>query len=322
MTKKNLNQPVNNCCLLYNEHASGFKVKQLNRIVKMANKHGYHITPIATKYPGYIEEAINNLNTKYDYIFTMGGDGTVGEAYRGFANLQENGLKQQAIYAHIPSGTTNDMGKNTGVFRYFPYLSLQRLLKKGTVAERDILKVNNTPIAYIAATGIVAPVTYLIDDTDEKKDQGTLSYIKYGIKAFFQDPELCHNILKKPYQLSYQIGQETKSTDGILVAIFSAKSFAHLDIDPTADMNDGKFEVVIVRDLKDLFRMLGHCLFLFPRGVTKLKNTISLSTKEITIHFDRTPFYSTNCDGDKALFAPSQKLQADMKHKIKQLVYK
>lgn len=306
---------MKNCAVIYNKNASGFNEKTFFKILKTIFDCGYNPTPIESSYPNFIVDNIQTLNEEFDIILTMGGDGTVSNAYKAFNTLKQ----QKALYGHIPSGTTNDMGPNANLPRYNPTHST-RLLLNGKVENRDIISVNGHAIAYVAAGGILAPATYLIDKSCDKKDAGTLSYIRYGAKKFFTDPELYKNIVNNPYNITCEIDGQTINTSAIFFAIFNAKSFANLSINPHADMCDGQFNVVIIPNITELFKVLVQACTL-NHGIMCNNNQV-FTTDSLKITFnDRTPFYPLNCDGDENdLLQGNNTLEAKPSGKILQLV--
>jgi len=205
------------CALIYNRNSSGFKQRNFLEILRTIRKMGIMPIPIDSHHPNFIIENLPSLNEKFDYVLTMGGDGTVNKAYEAYNQLED---EQNAIYGHIPMGTTNDMGPNTNVPRYNPKKATSLLLS-GQIEERDIITLNNRAIAYVGAMGILAPVTYLIDKSGDKKDAGTFSYIRYGAKEFFTNPELYKNIVRDPFQITYEANGNSVSTSAIFIAIFA-----------------------------------------------------------------------------------------------------
>lgn len=307
---------MKNCALIYNKNASGFNEKTFFKILKTIFDCGYNPTPIESSYPEFIVDNIKTLNNDFDVILTMGGDGTVSNAYKAFNTLEY----QKALYGHIPSGTTNDMGPNTNLPRYNPTYST-RLLLNGDIENRDIISVNGHAIAYVAAGGILAPATFLIDKSSDKKDAGTFSYIRYGAKKFFTDPELYKNIVNNPYNITYEANGQTINTSSIFFAIFNAKSFANLCINPHADMCNGKFNVVIIPNIVELLQLLSQGIIL-RRGITQSKHTFSTDALTLTFN-DRTPFYPLNCDGDsRDLLQNTNTLKVKPSGKVLELIGK
>ena len=308
MTKK--------CALIYNPKASGFKRKTFQHILEAIKEEGFFPIPIESTSASFLSNNIGALNEQFNIILTMGGDGTVSTAYEAFHQLDGN---QKAIYGHIPAGTTNDMGPNTFVPRYNPVKATKKLLN-GPVEHREIITINNNPIAYVGAMGILAPVTYLIDKSNDKKDTGTFSYIRYGAYQLFTNPELYQNIVKEPYQITYETSDKKIHTKVIFIAIFNGRSFANLRINPRANMCDNNFEVAIVHKPSELLPLLARSFFA-PNGIMNANEQNTFSTDYLKLTFEnKTPYYPINCDGDpKELLEGTNELEVKATGKILQL---
>lgn len=307
------------CALIYNPKSSGFKTKTFYRIINTIKEEGFTPVPIESTYPDFLPENINAINEQFDIILTMGGDGTVSTAYEAFHKLNN---EQKAIYGHIPSGTTNDMGPNTYVPRYNPIKATKQLLN-GTIEDREIITINDNPIAYVGAMGILAPVTYLIDKSGDKKDAGTFSYIRYGTYQLFTNPKLYKDIVKNPYQIIYEANDRIVQTEAIFIAVFNGRSFANLRINPKANMCDNKFEVAIIHNPLEIFSLLGYSLFA-PNGIMSSNKHTTFSTDYLRLTFNNEkPFYPINCDGDpKNILENTNELEVKSAGKVLQLTGK
>lgn len=107
----------------------------------------------------------------------MGGDGTFNEIVHG--NLCR---KKRLVLAHIPIGTTNDVGV---MFGYGKDIEKNiDLCLKGEIKGMDIPLINGRPFVYVAGFGKFMNIPY---DTprDLKKKYGHLAYMFGGLKDFF-----------------------------------------------------------------------------------------------------------------------------------------
>jgi len=89
-----------------------------------------------------------------ELIITLGGDGTVSEAYKGL-----NMIKQQGLYTHVPTGTANDMAKNYDV-KYSDAKKITEDILNGEVSYMDSFKVNDEFAAYTSVFGYLAQLRY------------------------------------------------------------------------------------------------------------------------------------------------------------------
>ena len=97
------------CTIVYNP-VSGKRAKfnVLPQFQKILEKNGYESNIIFTKYKGHATEIVRDLEP-VDLVISIGGDGTFNEAVTG--NFMR---KDRLVAAHIPCGTTNDIGSMMG----------------------------------------------------------------------------------------------------------------------------------------------------------------------------------------------------------------
>ena len=96
---------MKSCVVIYNPNSGHTLRKSMIPIYKeLIEKHGYSVKFIATQYKGHAKEIVSHIGY-VDLVISMGGDGTFNEIV--FGNFQR---KQRLILAHIPVGTTNDVG--------------------------------------------------------------------------------------------------------------------------------------------------------------------------------------------------------------------
>ena len=97
------------CAIIYNPN-SGKKISFniMPQYEKMLNKYGYNVDVFYTKYKGHAKEIVKCLEY-VDLVLSMGGDGTFNEVISG--NYERC---DRLVCAHIPIGTTNDIGTMMG----------------------------------------------------------------------------------------------------------------------------------------------------------------------------------------------------------------
>ena len=170
------------CVIIYNP-LSGKKVKfrYLPQFKKMLNKYGYEVEVIYTQYKGHATEIVENLDP-VDLVLSIGGDGTFNESVTG--NFRR---KDRLVSAHIPCGTTNDIGTMLGYGKNM-LTNLKKTLD-GVVKNVDICLINGRPFIYVATIGKFAEIPYETP-RNLKKKIGYLAYISEGVKSFFNKTKL------------------------------------------------------------------------------------------------------------------------------------
>lgn len=279
------------CSLIYNPVSSGFNENILNGVSNAICNGGYDLNLLESKSAGHVVELVKQANDS-DLTISMGGDGTVGEVLKGYKEINQN-----SYYSHISTGTSNDVAGNFGLLKKDPIKSAELILN-GTPHEMDSISVNNEPFAYVSCFGFLTNVPY---DTklSLKRRFGKFGYV---IRAFG------HDLLKKRpnYKVRYTIDDSKKDIKCILGAISNSKAFGGVDVYKDAKIDDGLFEVLLVKDIN--FKvMLSLIKDYFTKNYIDLSQysnfLTSLKTDNINIEFlEDIPVHPIDNDGDRADF--------------------
>lgn len=271
------------CIVIYNPNSGHtLQRKMIPSYRKLIEKHGYSVKFIATQYKGHAKEIAQHIGY-VDLLMSMGGDGTFNELVYG-NSLRHN----QLILAHIPVGTTNDVGK---MFGYSDKIekNIEACLN-GEVKDIDIPTINKRPFVYVGGFGKYLNIAY--DTTrEEKKKFGYLAYIINGLKDFFGPTKM--------YDISYTVDGETKNISCSMMMICSATRVAGFDsFFKDVKLDDDQFEVYIVTASKrlDIIGALGLSVIKDPKDVN---NVISFRTNNIKIKFKDRLNKNWCIDGEK-----------------------
>ncbi len=269
------------CTIVYNPH-SGKKVKYnfLAEYIDILLENGYDPNVIFSKYQGHIAETVPNLKD-CDLLLTIGGDGTFNEAING--NLKR---KKRLTMAHIPVGTTNDVGAMFG-YGADPVKNL-KLLMKGQKRKIDIGIINDRAFVYVAGFGKFASVSY---DTprNRKKRWGHLAYIFEAFKEFTHRTKL--------YDIEYKIDDQKHRGLFSFVLVSNANRIAGIDqFYKEVKLNDGQVEVLLCTLTKraDILRSL----FTIATGdITKVPGFYYYRTNNMKLTFQKAINWTV--DGEK-----------------------
>lgn len=282
-----------NFSIIYNPIATKFSQAALDHLIFKFVERGLKLNTIAkSEYSGHVIKLIKELDPVSDYLITFGGDGTVNEAVRAF-----NEIEQHSIYGHISVGTTNDMANNFNLFRKDPIKSIDKLATKGKETFMDSLIVNGEPVSYVSSFGYVSAVAYLVNPKLKKK-LGHAAYVLAALPAIAKGPQ--------KLKATYTANGQTKDCNILLALITTSKGMGGITLYPEVDLNDGKFEVCLIKKVT-------------PALVTKvfseyLRDSIDLSqyldvcdvfsTDELHIRFNGVlPYDDLDNDGNKASFS-------------------
>lgn len=254
---------------IYNPHAGHVQIKyNLWDIVNTLSSVYKDLNIYSSTKQKDILNYVKRNGSKYDLIIISGGDGSLSETVNGLMKLE----KKPKI-GYIPAGSTND---------YAASLKLPKDMKKCAelIAKHkdskkiDIGKFNKNYFIYVAAFGAFTEVAYSTPQ-DIKNAVGHLAYILNGISSLskIKSYDLSIKTDDKQYDGKYIYGMITNS-----LSVGGLYSLSNKNV----KLDDGLFEVMLVKNPKDLFELEEITAYLLnPKLKTKLVETFK--TKNLTI---------------------------------------
>ena len=293
------------CVVIYNPNSGHtLKKKMIPTYKALIEKYDYKVQFIPTQYKGHAKETVQHIGY-VDLIMSMGGDGTFNEIVYG------NSLrKNQLVLAHIPVGTTNDVGRMFGYGDNIEKNIVDCL--KGEVKSIDIPSLNKRPFVYVGGFGKFLNIAY--DTTrDEKKRYGYLAYIFNAIKDFFTETKM--------HEITYTVDGKSYDVSCSMMIVCSATRIAGFDaFFKDVKLDDDNFEVFIVTASKrlDILGALGLSILKDPKEVN---NVIAFRTSNLKVKFKRRLKKNWCIDGEK-LEIRSLTYNIENLHSIKLLIPK
>lgn len=223
----------------------------------------------------------------YDFVVSVGGDGTVNEIISGFV---KNKLKTPL--AILPGGTVNDFANHLHLPSQVD--DFLNMLKEMKTMKVDIGKVNDHYFANVIAGGMFSDISFQVTKA-EKERFGPLAYYVSGIR---QLPTQLNTHL----HLTITTEKETFEEDARLFMITNTSQVGGFkDITPNADIQDGQMDLLIIKtcsptDMISLFKdykLNAHENSPFVRYV---------QAKDITIECDKDIIY--DIDGEEGTSFP------------------
>ena len=271
------------CAIVYNPN-SGKKAKfnVMPQFEAMLNRYGYEVEIFYTEYKGHAIEIVKNLE-HVDLVLSIGGDGTFNESVTG--NFLR---KDRLVCAHIPVGTTNDIGVMMGYGKNM--LNNLKMTLEGVVKNVDICLINNRPFIYVASIGKFAEIPYETP-RELKKKFGYFAYLSEGIKSFFNKTKL--------YDVTYELnGEEYRGLFSFMI-ISSANRIAGINnFYKDVKLDDDQFEVLLCNfaKKKDIIRSL---YFLTIYDIEKVPGIHFYKTNNIKMKFHEKPKKNWCIDGEE-----------------------
>jgi YegS/Rv2252/BmrU family lipid kinase len=175
---------------------------------------------------------IDSLIKEYNpsRILVAGGDGTI-------SLVSQSILGTDICLGIIPAGSANGMAVN---FKLPETLSEQiAIALSDCTMKLDSLFINEKLCLHIADLGLNAE---LIKNYENSKIRGKMGYFLQSIPTLFNS--------ESPFHFIVETENETIEETGILLAIANANKFGTgATINPNGKMNDGKFEILVFKNL-------------------------------------------------------------------------
>ncbi len=230
--------------LLVNPNAGkgGFR-NGLGEVLLHFHRAGYRTTVAFTDKHGDAPRlAAEAAAEKYDRIVCVGGDGTLGETVSGLMSAE-----YRPELGYIPMGTTNDSANTLGI-RHDP-VSAANTAANGEPMLLDVGRFNGERFfTYVAAYGAFTEVSYQTPQ-DQKNALGRLAYFLDGLGRLT-------NLTHRWTRVEYDDG--VLEDDFIFCAVTNARSVAgviHLKDDLGVSLNDGLFEVILIRTPESVLQL-------------------------------------------------------------------
>lgn len=271
------------CIVIYNPNSGhSIKKKNIRSYKAIIESYGYSATFIGTEYKGHAKEIVSHVGY-VDLVVSMGGDGTFNEIMHG--NLSR---KKRLVLAHIPVGTTNDVGTMFGYGK--DIVANIKLCLSGEVRGVDIPLINGRPFVYVAGFGKFMNIPY---DTPRKlkKKYGYYAYLVNAIKDFFS--------YTKNYYVEYKVNGESVRGLYSFLLVSSATQIAGLkNFYKDVKLDDDTFEVLLCTYTRkiDILRAMA---MLIATDAEHVDGFESYRTNHLKIRFEKYPKNAWCVDGEK-----------------------
>ncbi len=238
-------------------------------VEKEAEKRNYGFKLYKTSGKNDKEEITSLIKKdKPSRILVAGGDGTI-------SLVAECILGTDICLGIIPAGSANGMAVNFGLPE-----TLQEQLEvafSNCTLKIDVLFINNKLCLHIADLGINAE---LIKNYENSGIRGKFGYFLQSIPTIFNS--------ESPFHFTIKTDEGTIEMSGILLAIANANKFGTgATINPDGKLNDGKFEILIFKNLDfiEIFKTIQNK----PEMSSDFVHVISTNKAEIT-SIKKVPF--------------------------------
>ena len=219
-------------------------VRHLPDVIAMFASYDYESTVYMTTCRGDATRIAAQRAQDFDLVVCAGGDGTFNEVAAGLLDAGHT-----APLGYIPCGSTNDFASTLRLPK--DVLDAARCCMTGAPGTIDVGRFGQRYFSYVASFGAFTKTSYSTPQS-VKNALGHLAYLLQGIKDI---PSI------RPIHVRLEMEQEVLEGDYIFGAISNSTSVGGvLTLDPKlVDLNDGIFEVLLVKSPRDLLE-LNECI--------------------------------------------------------------
>lgn len=209
-------------------------------IIDVFVKGGYEVIVHPTQGPLDACNMVQEMASEVDLIVCSGGDGTLDEVVTGLRKSHA-----ATPIGYIPAGSTNDFANSLEIPR--DMVEAAQNIIEGKLYSFDVGDFNNDTFVYVAAFGLFTDVSYQTSQ-HLKNMLGHLAYLMEGSKRIFDVKTYKMQVRAndKVYEGEYLYGMITNS--------HSVGGFKNL-IGPGVEMNDGLFEVTLIKKPNNLLEL-------------------------------------------------------------------
>ncbi len=222
---------------------------------------------------------------EYDYVVSVGGDGTLNEVTNGLILSGSN-----TPLAIISAGTVNDFA----TYMKLPQTAEDfcRMIEEFQTKKVDVGKVNNEYFINVLAAGMLTDIAYKVPK-DKKAVLGKMAYYLEGVKEF--PKQLTQNMT-----LSFHSKEFNDTLDIMLFLVTNSKSVGGFaDAAPLASVSDGYLDVLILKKMDLLFEAPDLIIKWFQGDHPKHPAIEYFQTKELSVlPTEKTAEIAIDYDGE------------------------
>lgn len=223
--------------------------------------------------PGSALSLTKKHASDFDALVCMGGDGTLSEVISGLM-----GVKKPPPLGYIPAGTANDLAATFKLSRN-PAEAAERIVSGNETAFDVGAFGKKEYFSYIAAFGAFTDVSYETP-REQKRIFGHLAYIFEAMSR-----------LTKLESRSARVEHDAGVTEGdfIFGGVTNSTSLAGIVRlkDEAVDLSDGFFELLLVRNPKNLANMNHILSAILSRDYENYEEAVIIKSRRARFIFDR-----------------------------------
>ncbi len=214
----------------------GIMKNHLFDVIDPLVKAGYEVEVYPTQEPKDGYNKIYNCASGFDLVVVSGGDGTLGEAFRGLIQAD-----LQIPLGYVPAGSTNDFANSIRIPKRIG--GAAKVAVEGREVLVDAGEFNGRNFVYVAAFGVLTDVSY--ETKQEMKNAlGHAAYFFEGVKRWHGLDEI---------HMKVEVDGVMLEDDFCYGMVGNSQYVAGVKINYASEvlLDDGQFEVVLINTPKN-----------------------------------------------------------------------
>lgn len=287
---------------IINPHSGKQRQKNLETYAKeIFSAEEFTVDFVYTRFAGHaLELSRVGVEKGYDIIVAVGGDGTIHE-------VSQSVIHSNSALAVIPMGSGNGFARFFGIPS-----SVKRAMKIIAIGRElviDTILCNNEYFVNVAGFGFDAEIGHVFDK-DCSEERGGLNYVKVILEEYLNYPK---------QTCKMQINGEEVEKSFFMATVANSNQWGlNAKVAPEADITDGKFELVLVREMP-VFDVIPATIRLFVNQFNNSRHVETLHLEKFTIE-NKVPRLM-HLDGEPRMCTTDIKFEIQ-KHSLKCIVPK
>jgi len=246
----------------------GYRPEVEGRIIEQCKEFNIESTIEFTQSPGHATElAKSAVNQKLDYVFAVGGDGTVNEVAQGL-------IGSQVAMGILPKGSGNGLARHLGIPMSFRE-SLS-IIPQHRAQMIDTLSINGKLSVNVSGIGFDGHVAGLFAN---KANRGIIGYAKLVLKEF---------ISFQSFEAKIAVNGNSFQSKSFIIALANSSQFGNnARVAPQASVCDELMDVCFIQKVP-IFQALGFAGKMFSGNLDHSRFVEIIKTNRISIDVDQS----------------------------------
>ena len=234
------------------------------------SENGSELYFVYTNEQGHVAQIIDDVATQgFDVVIGVGGDGTINE-------VADAVRPTDMTMGIIPMGSGNGLARSLDI-PMDPEAALE-VIRKGYIKRIDCCEANGVPFFVTFGVGFDAQVTA---SYDQKSFRGPLSYVLSTVDQFIKHKSSLYRL---------HLNGEVIEQKAFLVTCANADQYGNnAIIAPDAELDDGLFDVVVIRDMS-LLKAPKVAISLFTKRVDESASIDIYRTDHLIIEREKDDY--------------------------------